>query len=94
MYCMTAHLSLESHDILAGLVLADVILDGSHPRGVCQGVGALIDVVVSGGDIHKHECLGTSSQGVTHQHSQLVIPAASWHAVTHHTLQKAVLSVT
>ena len=73
--CTSSYLSLESHDILASLILADVVLDGAYPGGVCQRVGALINVVVSGRHIDKHERLGTASKRVTHQHSQLVIPA-------------------
>ena len=73
--CTSLYLSLESHDILASLILADVVLDGAYPGGVCQRVGALINVVVSGRHIDKHERLGTASKRVTHQHSQLVIPA-------------------
>ena len=74
---MLSYLSLESHDILASLVLADIVLDGSHPGGICQRVGALVNVVVSWGHIDKHERLGTASKGVTHQHSQLVVPAVT-----------------
>ena len=55
------YLSLEPHDIFAGLILADVILDGPHPGCVCQRVGALIKVVVCWRHIHKHEGLGASS---------------------------------
>lgn len=70
-----SHLSLEAHDIFAGFIFADIILDGAHSGGVLKGVGALINVAVTGRDIDKHEGLGTASQGVTHQHGQLVIPA-------------------
>ena len=72
------YLTLQSHDILAGFIFADVVLDGAHPGGIGEGVGALINIVVRRGHIHKHECLGASSQGVTHQHGELVIPATSW----------------
>ena len=73
--CTSSYLSLESHDVLASLILADIVFDGSHPGGVCQRVGALINVVVSWRHIDEHERLGTASERVTHQHSQLVIPA-------------------
>lgn len=59
---VATYLSLQAHDILAGLILADVILDGAHTRGVGEGVGALINVVVSGRYIDKHERLCTASQ--------------------------------
>ena len=59
---MVMYLSLESHDIFAGLVLANVVLDGAHSGGIRQGVGALVDIVVSWGHIHKHERLGAASQ--------------------------------
>ena len=71
----TPHLFLESNDVFAGLVLADVILDGAHSGGICKGVGALINIAVTGRDIDKHEGLGAPSQGIAHQHGQLVIPA-------------------
>ena len=74
-YRTSSYLSLESHDILASLILADIVLDGAYPGGVCQRVGTLINVMVSGGHIDKHERLGAASERVTHQHSQLVIPA-------------------
>ena len=55
------YLSLQSHDILAGFVLADIILDGAHSRCILKRVGAFINIHVSGGHIDKHERLGAAS---------------------------------
>lgn len=42
------YLSLQPHDILAGFVLADIILDGAHSCSILERVGAFINVHVSG----------------------------------------------
>lgn len=61
-HCCHTYLPLQPHDILAGFVLADVVFDGAHTSRIGKGVGALINVVISGRDIDEHERLGAATQ--------------------------------